>query len=449
MNNLLKKRILFIAYFFPPVAGTGLPGSQRVVRIIKNLIKYDAVILTIKPDKYPFYFKINKNTQMVLNAIAYRTGVIDFFSYFLKIRKRMGKLICKKNHELTVNSASKKNNVNKNEIKNIKDIVSDILTYPDFAYAWIIPAIVNGLRVLRKEKIDILFATGMPWSSFIIGYILKVLSGKKLVVDFRDPWVGNPYIKNSKLKQVLDKCVEKTIINKADLVIANTDALCNEMTSRYDMHKEKIYVLPNGFDIDDFKDIENVKLPVGKLHITHAGFLYAQRDPVSLLKSMEILQKKYPNEAENILFHQVGEMNLAYDFEEYRLRNGLIDNISIHGAMEHKKCLGYLNASDVLFLIQPDTKTQIPSKLYEYIFLNKTIIAITEKEGALGRLIIDNNFGYVFETHQVNELANKFFELYCMKKNHCHINPNYENKDKFSSKTITSSFENLLSAICK
>ena len=264
----------------------------------------------------------------------------------------------------------------------------------------------------QKEKIDVVFATGMPWTSLIVGYLLKLCFKKtKLIVDFRDPWVDNPYIDKGEIEKKVDRTMESMIIRKADLVVANTDMLANEMVKRYPEDSQKIIVLPNGFDALDFQNIPDMTLPDDKLIISHAGFLYLKRDPVALLKAIKISKNLDPDIAAGIQFHHIGKVSLDYDLNSWCRQNGIEEHVVLPGSIPHKECLGYLKKSDLLLLIQPGTKTQVPSKIYEYLYLKKPILAITEKQGALGRLIEQYDFGKVFEPDQYDAIARFLIQM--------------------------------------
>lgn len=44
--DLQGTRVLFIAYFYPPTESTGVPGSMRTVKFIRNLGNGERHVLT-------------------------------------------------------------------------------------------------------------------------------------------------------------------------------------------------------------------------------------------------------------------------------------------------------------------------------------------------------------------------------------------------------------------
>ena len=59
-------------------------------------------------------------------------------------------------------------------------------------------------------------------------------------------------------------------------------------------------------------------------------------------------------------------------------------------------CLTKLSEADILVIIQPGTKTQVLSKLYDYLCINRRILTITPTDGALGVMIREEKFGDLF-----------------------------------------------------
>lgn len=465
------KSILFIAYFYPPAQGLGLPAVQRTHRFIKYLDIPSIHVLTIDPQCYPEFVSKNYAPRLsTTREVVHRTRTIDLFKALLRWREALTASPKKMTRPAQENSGdpAAPAQSDQNLSQGIKDFVSGILKYPDFAAPWLLPAVVEGRRLIQRNRIDVIFATGMPWTSLVVGFLLKRLTKAKLVVDFRDPWVDNPYIPKGRVEAWMDRKFESAIVKEADLVIANTDFLREEMAVRYPGFKEKSVVIPNGYDPSDFDDLEPAPKPPSPLRgggmgeglsdkpsssptissdellISHAGLLYPNRDPACILNAIEEIRSTHPVEAEHIKFQQIGDVNLAYDIHERCREKKITANISVLPNMEHKKCLQQLAQSDVLLLIQPGTKTQIPSKIYEYIYLEKPIIAITEREGALGELINRYGFGVVFEPHEPSELASYLLDLKNQKARNGTLWTSYTNKMLFDAQQVIRQLQQIL-----
>jgi hypothetical protein len=114
------------------------------------------------------------------------------------------------------------------------------------------------------------------------------------------------------------------------------------------------------------------------------------------------------------------------------------------GQVSYDACLAYLAQSDILLIIQPDTKTQIPSKLFEYIFLEKPILTIAPLDGALAAMIMKYGFGSIYDPEDIEGILKFFIDAAAQKKATGTLHCTYENKDKFDVKNIALEFERLL-----
>lgn len=438
-----------------------LPGTQRSLKFVRHLEKLDKFILTVQPDAYPEYFKMNHPAILpVAGEKIFRTGVFDFFQFLVACKN---KLFLRRNEspaedEATLPAAKQSDVKGSNGQRNgffqkFKDIISEILTYPDAANCWIFPAVRAGRGIIREEGIDYIFATGKPWSALIVASFIKK-AGVKLVVDFRDPWVNNPFERElSEFRKKVDRYLEKKVVRKADWVFLNTEYLRQEFIGRYGQeYKDKFITVTNGFDENDFqsnvsgvKKINNPDDDSSKLVLTHAGLLYGLRDPISIFQAFaKCYQIVGEDIARNIKLRQVGGIDLGYNFQQYIHENCSDENFEDMGQVPYSECLGLLSNSDILLIIQPDTKTQIPSKLYEYIYLNKPILTIAPKDGALGKMIKKYGFGDIYNPEDIEGIAQYFAEKFLEKKKNGTLFCEYQNREEFNVKNITAKFEKLL-----
>ncbi|MBS4067212.1 MAG: glycosyltransferase [Sulfurimonas sp.] len=458
-----KSKILFVTYFYPPLGGAGLPGAQRSVKFVKYLKNYDLTVLTVKEKDYPTNAVLNFGKELpVNNEKIYRTTFKNVFDYVLIVRKQLHKLIGNVDPDQSsdgnyaANEPIKSSQERHRSIwQRVKDYIYDLCNFPDYASGWIIPAVIEGRRIAKEQKFDVILATGMPWSALVIAWILHRLSCAKLVVDFRDPWVGNPF--DTSKGWLLDRIrgsLERRIVADAALVSANTTVLKDEFITRYTgkVDTRKFMVLPNGFDPDDFNDLVDTELqnsgaPIPQLLLAHAGYLYGRRDPALILEAIRYLEKAGMASADSFRFVQIGNIHLEYDFHErYRdlVKRGVVVDL---GTFPFEECLNILKSSDVLLLIQPGTKSQVPSKLYDYLCLNRPILTMTPLDGALGDLIRENEFGDLFSPEDVPGIATRLNELLREKQEKGGLWADYLLRDRFDIRHIVASLEQRMDEI--
>jgi hypothetical protein len=98
-------------------------------------------------------------------------------------------------------------------------------------------------------------------------------------------------------------------------------------------------------------------------------------------------------------------------------------------------------------IIQQDTKTQIPSKIYEYIYMNKPILTIGQKDGALGKMILTYQFGEIFEPGDTEGLAAYLLRKLTEKEKNRALSVNYEHREQFDVRAITKRLESIIKQI--
>jgi hypothetical protein len=448
-----KRKILFVAYLYPPAGGKGLPGVQRSVKFVRYLSGLEKYVLTLQEDLYPEFFSTDNRVPLpIKDEKIIRIGTVDLFKVFLGGRQFLRSLL-RKSGDSPPAPVSPPQIVspvpaNKNTFGKLKDFVSDVLTFPDYAYAWMVPAIRKGRKLVGPN--DVIFATGMPWTCLAVGWILKRLTGAKLIADFRDPWVNNPFATDkSLLKKTLERYTERKIVTAADIVSLNTQELRDDFVRRYpSLPAQKFVAMVNGYDAYDFRGIlqEDAGEKSDALWLTHGGLLYGLRDPKPILEAIAKLRKTNPELARKIRFRQMGDTRLNYDLKAFVAENSLEENYEDMGQVPFSEALRRMSLSDILVIIQQDTKTQIPSKIYEYIYLNKPILTIAQKDGALGNLIKTYEFGDIFEADDTDGLANYLMQKVQDKENG-RAGAVYVHREKFDVRTITNRLETMINQI--
>jgi hypothetical protein len=104
-------------------------------------------------------------------------------------------------------------------------------------------------------------------------------------------------------------------------------------------------------------------------------------------------------------------VELNYDISE-RYSEMLTDgSLILEPSLPYKKCLSILKSSDLVVNIQPGTKTQVPSKLYDYLSIDRPILTISDRAGALGQLVENYQLGDLFSFDEQKALTQWLIDL--------------------------------------
>ena len=131
------------------------------------------------------------------------------------------------------------------------------LLVPDRHVLWLATALPQLMAVAARGKARIIVASAPPYTTFVLGYVLALLTGLPLVLDFRDVWSGlyasgyDPAQANLFRKRiVLD--LEGLMVKRAAAVTTASFLHGKDLARLHGDPGDKYYWLPNGFDEADF-----------------------------------------------------------------------------------------------------------------------------------------------------------------------------------------------------
>jgi hypothetical protein len=149
---------------------------------------------------------------------------------------------------------------------------------------------------------------------------------------------------------------------------------------------DRCVLIPNGYDEQDFAGImpssENGNLTERPIRLVHAGVIYTDdRDPSAFFRALSRLKKDGCISA-----HTLAIDLRASGSEEYYA--SLLGELEIHDIVHllpplpHRRAIEDCASADGLIVFQAAScNHQIPAKVYEYIRLGRSILALTPEEG--------------------------------------------------------------------
>ena len=425
-----NKKVLVIAYFFPPIGGGGIQRTMKFVKYLPDF-NWEPIVLTVKDGLW-----ISKDDSL-LNGLSndlkiFRTNCFGLQSVFKSSWN-------KKNNTMQYNSMS---DIIKKFYRNILRIVFFLL--PDFASGWFFYAARTGEKIINSNDIDIIYTTSPPFSEHFIGWILKKMTKKKWVADFRDSHVSDPNLSNDfkgSIKRFKRKIYEKKIILNSDLIITATDPIRQDLLNRYQgkLSESEVITITNGFDRDDFKNLQKINHN-NKLTITYTGTFQGKQTAFYFIESLKSAIKENKNLMNDIHIRFIGEFS-HYDKELFS-DDEIKDVIEIIEYVPYEKSLAYQINSDVNLLIISASKKEggdqiFTGKIFEYIGADKPIFALVPN-GVAKDLILSEKLGIVADPKNVLDIKLKILYLYKLwKNNKLEIVQDTALLEKFERKELT------------
>ncbi len=395
----MLNRVLVIAYYFPPI---GMSGVQRTLKFVKYLPDHgwEPTVLTITPTAYyALDFGMMRELEES-NVRTVRTNSLDPTRLFEK-----GKPI-KMPHE---------------RIRVLLSKLSQIIFIPDNKIGWKREALKVGRQLLREQQFDVILSTAPPYTCHLIGQELSKEFRVPLVLDYRDAWVDNPlHFYLTPFHKLLQQRLEKSVLRTSNRVVTINRRIKELMITRYRfLGYNDIAIIPQGYDPDDFRLDESVELPYSKkMKFTYAGTFYHNRTPKYFLTALSQLLKEKPNLRNKIEATFIGafrneNMSLIETLE-------LQDVVKVFGYLDHKSTVGYLMASDVLWLTIGKGKGEdmvSTGKLFEYIGARKPILGLVP-EGIASATIAASTAGTVVDPYDIEAIKRAIEDYYRLWEKH-------------------------------
>jgi glycosyltransferase involved in cell wall biosynthesis len=251
--------------------------------------------------------------------------------------------------------------------------------YNVYSYGWAIHLYFFLRSYLAASKPDLLYVSCPPFPQAVACMLAKRQTGIPLVVDFRDAWSLDPYKEGSRLKKFLYSkvfpTVEKRLLRKCDLFIANTPSMMREYQKKYAfLNDKKITVIPNGFDPDDFLNLAQTSKNTIFTLVYCGRFGVGGRDPNLVFRAV----RKYADRGNEIRLKIIGDDSSL--IKHVVKKCAVSELVELTGTVSHASAIKAMSSADALLVYQEDTKapvSAIAGKSFEYLRVGKAILAIT------------------------------------------------------------------------
>jgi glycosyltransferase involved in cell wall biosynthesis len=433
------RRILIVAYHFPPTGGAGV---QRIAKFVKFLPQfgYQPTVLT-REAKYSYILDSSLMSDADRDLDCFRTKDFDLYGRLKKLQFHLRARRPSAHAPHDSQRPGKTSAHRKDVLEPIRSIASKsirLVFIPDTAITWLPFAWHAGKKILKKQKYDVIFSSGPPFSSHIVGHALSRYFQGRWIADFRDGWVGTQSARDfpSKMHWKIHRRLEDMVIRKADILTTVSPGI-KDMYARADQgrYAQKWHVITNGYDEIDFRSYQPQKSDT--FRITYIGAFYGPRQPDSFLKAVNrISDDDFIRDAE---LNFIGWSAPLIQSSVSRFITKKI-NINISGYMDHGKVIDELARSDALLLVigKGGGETTYPGKLFEYFRSAKPILALARKSGITADLIRKTQTGIVVDSEDIEEIRMALETLYHdWKKDQLTIQPNWSEVQKFERKALT------------
>lgn len=397
-------KVCIIASYFPP---TITAGVFRPLKFVKYLRRYDwePVVLTAHSLKH-----LRKDESLIKDIPK---GIKVYYSYAVdsvylenKLYEKLFSNCTNKDYRKTRIVYLIRKFFKRVLFTPVQRFFHDWVYVPDRMIGWLPFSLWKAWNLVEKEKIEIIYTTSPPHSTQLIGLLIKKLTNKPWIADFRDPWTQNfTKFYRYRIQKKIEEFLEKLVLENADRILVTSRGYADDMIEKYPtVDPTKYDVVANGFDEDDFVSLlGTVNSKDNRFLMTHVGTLYADIAGKFFEAFSELLTEE--KELRGRVFVEfVGYLNPEYKSLIDRL--GIQDNILQIDTQSHDEAINRMSNSNVLLLFLGAEKLRrgcIPSKLFEYLRAGPPILALA-REGEASDIVRTAKAGVVVHPEDVGQI---------------------------------------------
>ncbi|NDL66509.1 glycosyltransferase [Anaerotalea alkaliphila] len=376
------RKVMLIAYQFPPMGGAGVQRSAKFAKYLKTL-GWDPVVVASEGPKG----LVDDSLLEDLAGIPIERTPNWNIGEWPKPFNLLGKFIQRK------------------------------LLVPDAEWIWYRMNRKKVLALVGKHRPDVLYTTSYPYSGHLMGlWVKKEFPQLPWVVDFRDEWTKNPYVLDfgySPGRMAKERDMERQVVEACDHLVTNSRLMLDGFMEEHAL-EGKSTVIPNGYDPADFEGLDRKGSGREKMTIAYTGAMYGRRKPDSFLQGLKKAMEEGLVDPSRVEVDFVGHFNKEHRQKVAELLPGL-DIVRFHGYMPHRQSIQFLLDADLLLLIVgsgAEAKNFYTGKIFEYIYTDRTILALAPPDGVAAEVIRETKTGVVVEDGDVEAVKEALGALY-------------------------------------
>jgi glycosyltransferase involved in cell wall biosynthesis len=277
----------------------------------------------------------------------------------------------------------------------LKSQLGHLKRFPDAHLGWLPFAIGAS----RRQAYDVAYSSSGPFTSHLVGLVLKRLTRKPWVLELRDGWYRwNRAIfpDYPRWRDALERRLEAAALRSADHVVLVTDRMADAFRQQYpDLPTDRFSVVSNGFDPCQF-DASRDETRRDGWEVLHAGALYYGRSIAALLEAIRRLLATDADFARDFRLVLLGSLDANARVE--LARSGLGDRIRFRGRLDHASAIRAMRSADALLLVAnttPGAEATVPGKLFEYLAVGRPVIAVAPSESSTADVLERTSGGWL------------------------------------------------------
>jgi glycosyltransferase involved in cell wall biosynthesis len=348
------RRVLIVAYYFPPIGGIGSIRLARFASLLPEL-GWEPTVLAPRNTPHATDLQLQFPEDRVVRSRSIELS-------------RIGRAVPGARQPSQEAAGSPGRSLR----GALRSAAHRYVFFPDAQIGWYPSAVAAGIRALRAEHFDAIYSSSYPVTGHLIARTLSRRTGIPWVAEYRDPWSDRLYRDHPYRKRA--QALERAVARDATTVIMPTRTWAAHYGTEWDT---EVALLPNGFDTQLPEHVEPAR-PT----LTHVGSYYpGEHDLTTLWDALAQLRERSSDGAPRIRF--VG--HLPDSLRAEIAARGLGDQLESTGFVSHDEAMRELMSASMLIASgipgeQPAKRGWVPAKLFEYLASGLPVLYIADPE---------------------------------------------------------------------
>lgn len=348
-SEYMMKKLLILAYDFPPYVSVGGLRPYAWYRYLKEFDVEPVVVTRQWGNKYGNeldYIAPGESNETIVETTEYGTIIRTPYEPNLANRIML--------------------KYGRSKFALIRKMVTAWYEFMQFLF-FVGPksGLYRGAKeYLKQNKVDAIIATGEPFVLFKYASALSKKYGIPWVADYRDPWSQNKG--RSRIRSV--RFFERKFSQNMSAVTTVSDFLKKKISENISV--PTYYIIPNGYNPETIKQVEDICPEKGVLRIALAGSIYDWHPYKSVISTFAEFVKKN-DYAPKIELNFFG-INRHKEIEQLALENSIENNVHVYPRMDNASLLQNLSRHNVMLLF--NDYSIMGTKIYDYLGLKRLIL---------------------------------------------------------------------------
>jgi len=414
------KKILIISYLFPPCGSSATARNLGFAKHLRELGS-STTVLTVKEDTFTKIpgTRLDDSYKNEMEGISIERTSSFIPAWFLKLLYKL----------------------------HLSRLIK--LFFPlGIELPWMLPATLRALKILKREKYDLILSTSLPYTSHFIAMLSVFFRKVPWIADFADP-MGYKFnnIWLTRLNYWLILFLEKRICKKATGITVQSNGAKKILLEKHkDLDENKIIPITCAFD-GRIMTSQTKNLNRDKFQILHSGEFYghytkkastistikkALTFPIRILEYSPVKSDRSSHSLEPLLRALRSVLNEKPELSskiELKL-NGLIHPmdkelikelslesiVEITGLTSYSESLKFINSADLLYLplyidLGREENDCIPGKLFPYLASLNPVLAPIQK-GNAKEILEKSRSGIFCEPLNIEAMKNSILMIF-------------------------------------